>query len=189
MSKTGSKSVDTLFDFAETVVLSVFVVVFFFTFVFRIANVEGQSMQDTLYEGDRLVISHLLYTPKQNDIVVADSHELDTIIIKRIIAVSGQKVEIDCDNAEVRVDGKVIDEPYVKSDGSFDENYFSEEYYNKDKNVYEYDVPEGYCFVMGDNRNHSTDSRVIGCLPEEDIIGRVVFRLMAGNDEGIGKVE
>ena len=95
MKKQGKRAVDNLFDFLEIIVMAMFVVVLVFTFVFRTVNVQGQSMQDTLFENDSLVISKLLYTPKQGDIVVVNSSVLDNRIIKRIIAVEGQKVEID----------------------------------------------------------------------------------------------
>mgnify|MGYP005831083085 FL=1 len=189
MKKQGKRAVDNLFDFLEIIVMAMFVVVLVFTFVFRTVNVQGQSMQDTLFENDSLVISKLLYTPKQGDIVVVNSSVLDNRIIKRIIAVEGQKVEIDNESAIVKVNGAVLDESYIKCDGSFDDEYFDERYYNKEKEVYEYEVPEGCCFVMGDNRNHSTDSRVIGYVPYDEIVGRVLFRFAAGNDEGIGKVD
>ena len=173
----------------EIIVMAMFVVVLVFTFVFRTVNVQGQSMQDTLFENDSLVISKLLYTPKQGDIVVVNSSVLDNRIIKRIIAVEGQKVEIDNKSAIVKVNGAVLDESYIKCDGSFDDEYFDERYYNKESEVYEYEVPAGCCFVMGDNRNHSTDSRVIGYVPYDEIVGRVLFRFAAGNDEGVGKVD
>ena len=92
MKKQGKRAVDNLFDFLEIIVMAMFVVVLVFTFVFRTVNVQGQSMQDTLFENDSLVISKLLYTPKQGDIVVVNSSVLDNRIIKRIIAVEGQKV-------------------------------------------------------------------------------------------------
>lgn len=189
MKKQGKRAVDNLFDFLEIIVMAMFVVVLVFTFVFRTVNVQGQSMQDTLFENDSLVISKLLYTPKQGDIVVVNSSVLDNRIIKRIIAVEGQKVEIDNKLAIVKVNGAVLDESYIKCDGSFDDEYFDERYYNKESEVYEYEVPEGCCFVMGDNRNHSTDSRVIGYVPYDEIVGRVLFRFAAGNDEGVGKVD
>ena len=69
MKKQGKRAVDNLFDFLEIIVMAMFVVVLVFTFVFRTVNVQGQSMQDTLFENDSLVISKLLYTPKQGDIV------------------------------------------------------------------------------------------------------------------------
>ena len=175
MKKQGKRAVDNLFDFLEIIVMAMFVVVLVFTFVFRTVNVQGQSMQDTLFENDSLVISKLLYTPKQGDIVVVN--------------VEGQKVEIDNKSAIVKVNGAVLDESYIKCDGSFDDEYFDERYYNKESEVYEYEVPAGCCFVMGDNRNHSTDSRVIGYVPYDEIVGRVLFRFAAGNDEGIGKVD
>ncbi len=189
MRKQSKKAVDNLFDFLEIIVMAMFVVVLIFTFVFRTVSVQGQSMQDTLFENDSLVISKLFYTPKQGDIVVVNSAVLDNRIIKRIIAVEGQKVEIDSKSAKVSVDGEALDESYVKCDGSFDDEYFDERYYDKEKQVYEYEVPEGCCFVMGDNRNHSTDSRVIGYVPYDEIVGRVLFRFAAGNDEGVGKVD
>lgn len=92
MKKQGKRAVDNLLDFLEIIVMAMFVVVLVFTFVFRTVNVQGQSMQDTLFENDSLVISKLLYTPKQGDIVVVNSSVLDNRIIKRIIAVEGQKV-------------------------------------------------------------------------------------------------
>lgn len=189
MKKQGKRAVDNLFDFLEIIVMAMFVVVLVFTFVFRTVNVQGQSMQDTLFENDSLVISKLLYTPKQGDIVVVNSSVLDNRIIKRIIALEGQKVEIANKSAIVKVNGAVLDESYIKCDGSFDDEYFDERYYNKESEVYEYEVPAGCCFVMGDNRNHSTDSRVIGYVPYDEIVGRVLFRFAAGNDEGIGKVD
>lgn len=114
MKKQGKRAVDNLFDFLEIIVMAMFVVVLVFTFVFRTVNVQGQSMQDTLFENDSLVISKLLYTPKQGDIVVVNSSVLDNRIIKRIIAVEGQKVEIDNKSAIVKVNGAVLDESYIK---------------------------------------------------------------------------
>ena len=108
MKKQGKRAVDNLFDFLEIIVMAMFVVVLVFTFVFRTVNVQGQSMQDTLFENDSLVISKLLYTPKQGDIVVVNSSVLDNRIIKRIIAVEGQKVEIDNKSAIVKVNGAAI---------------------------------------------------------------------------------
>ena len=84
MKKQGKRAVDNLFDFLEIIVMAMFVVVLVFTFVFRTVNVQGQSMQDTLFENDSLVISKLLYTPKQGDIVVVNS----SVLYNRISNVS-----------------------------------------------------------------------------------------------------
>ncbi len=177
MSKKRKRNpaLETFLDWVESIVFAVFGVIFLFTFVFRIAIVHGISMNDTLYEGDVLVISHLFYTPEPGDIVVADSDVMDDIIIKRIIAVSGQNVSIDCENGAVYVDGDLVDEPYV-SVRSFDRGSFDSKYYNESTDRYDYQVPFGNVFVMGDNRDHSTDSRAFGFLPKEEIVGRVIFR-------------
>lgn len=184
-----SSAADNIFDWLETIAFSVFLVIFIFTFIFRIANVKGQSMQDTLYQGDRLVISHLFYTPEQGDIVVIDSSALNETIIKRIIATSNQIVSVDYKTGTVKVDGKVIDEPYVKEKDFFEQNYFSGKYYNSESDTYEYTVPFGYVLVMGDNRNHSTDSRVIGCVSQDEIVGRALFRFYSGNGGKLGRID
>ena len=155
MKKQGKRAVDNLFDFFEIIVMAMFVVVLVFTFVFRTVNVQGQSMQDTLFENDSLVISKLLYTPKQGDIVVVNSSVLDNRIIKRIIAVEGQKVEIDNKSAVVKVNGAVLDESYIKCDGSFDDEYFDERYYNKEKEVYDKEV----ILVVYPNKEHDLNKK------------------------------
>lgn len=180
-------AVDTVLDWAETLVFSVFLVIVCFTFVFRIANVVGHSMENTLFEDDRLIISHLWYYPDQGDIVVINSQTMNETIIKRVIATSNQSVVIDYNAGTVTVDGEVIDEPYIKEEMIGTGN-FSEAYYNSENDTYEYKVPFGYVFVLGDNRNNSADSRVIGCVPEEEIVGRVVFRVYS-EKAGLGKVK
>lgn len=172
---------------AETIVMAVFAVVLIFTFVLKIVIVKGSSMENTLFQGDRLVISHLLYDPERGDIVVIDSQNMNEIIIKRVIGTSNDTVEINYNTATVSVNGSVINEPYVK-ELMFDTGSFSDKFYNEEKNTYTYKVPFGYVFVMGDNRNHSTDGRAIGLVSEDEIIGRVVYRFYS-EKSGTGKVE
>lgn len=187
VKKAVLKFVDNLFDLLETIALSCFIVILMFTFLFRVACVYGQSMQNTLFENDRLIVSHMFYKAKAGDIVVANSDVLDETIVKRVVGVSGQKVVIDEKLGKVTVDGKTIDESYLKYSGSFDKNRFDDKDYNSKNKDYEYIVPNGYVFLMGDNRDGSTDSRVIGCVSENEIVGRVVFRLYS-DEQGMGVV-
>lgn len=187
MRTVRNSTTEIIMDWAETVVFSVFLVLFCFIFIFRVACVQGESMENTLFENDRLVISHLFYTPERGDIVVINSRVMNETIIKRVIATSNQKVVIDYRNGTVSVDGEVIDEPYIK-ESMWQSGIFASEFYDPEKDAYEYDVPLGYVFVMGDNRNNSTDSRVIGYVPEEEILGRVMFRIYS-QKAGVGKVD
>lgn len=186
--RKGGSFFEAVLEWAETLVFSVFLVIICFTFVFRIANVVGQSMENTLFENDRLIISHLFYTPENGDIVVIDSKDLDEMIIKRIIATSNQHVEIDYNDGTVTVDGEVLSEPYIKEHDMRSTGRFADAYYNEEKDIYEYEVPFGCVFVLGDNRNNSADSRMFGCVSQEDIVGRVMFRIYS-ETAGLGRVD
>lgn len=179
-------------DWVETVVFAFFAVILIFTLILRIANVEGESMLPTLTDGDRLIVSHLFYTPESGDIVIVNSNSgtvygenneleivpgLDKVIVKRVIAVGGQEVKIDFNTGEVSVDGVVLDEKYIKELTKHDEG----------GHTYPVIVPDGYVFVMGDNRMNSTDSRsdTVGFVSEEDILGKVVLRIFPFNSIGV----
>lgn len=158
-----------ILEWLESIAISIFIVILVFSFVFRIVIVDGNSMVPTLQDGQRLIISHLFYTPKQGDIVVVNSKGLNKTIIKRVIATSGQTVDIDFKKHTVTVDGKTLDEPYINDPTSS----------NDGGNTYPLVVPENTIFVMGDNRNNSTDSRSskVGCIPIDDVLGKAVFRI------------
>lgn len=142
--------------------------VLLFTFVARVIVVSGPSMQNTLFGGDLVLVWSLGYTPKQGDVVVLtqESYQEDSIV-KRVIALEGQTVDIDYYTGTVYVDGKPLKEDYIKEEmlvPSYGEG------------VNHVTVPEGCIFVMGDNRNHSADSRLplIGIVDERCVIGRGV---------------
>ncbi|MBP0973295.1 MAG: signal peptidase I [Oscillospiraceae bacterium] len=186
----GKALFNDVIDILETMLVSVFGVLLIFGYFMRPVTVEGRSMVPTLHNEDRLVMFRLLYQPKQGDVVVVDNQEghildadgniephkgLNENIIKRVIAVSGQKVEVNSDKGEVYVDGVKLDEPYVNELTYTDDRAFS----------YPIVIPDGYIFVMGDNRNHSTDSRsaYVGLVSKEDVLGRAYFRYLPATPE------
>ncbi len=160
-----------IFEWLETVAFSLVAVVLVFTFVFRIVGVDGDSMLDTLHDGDRLIITHLFYQPKAGDIVIiTQPNAVNKPLVKRIVAIGGQTVDIDTDRGLVYVDGEVINEPYIKEPTVKIPSPPME---------FPVTVPEGKVFVMGDNRNHSLDSRStdVGMIDERYILGKAVFRI------------
>jgi len=167
------------FDWIQSLVVSLLFCVLLFTFVARVINVSGTSMLDTLHDGDKILISNLFYSPKQGDVVVLrkDSFSSEPIV-KRIIALEGQTVNIDFDEGIVYVDGVALDEPYT-----YEPTHRRIDF--EDEVV----VPEGCLFVLGDNRNGSTDSRDdrIGFVDSRLVMGRAFFLLIPGSDPRLGE--
>ncbi len=159
-----------LFDVVSVVATSVLTIMLMFTFVFRVVGVSGPSMMETLQDGDWLLVSAFVSSPERGDIVIiTQPNDLNNEpIVKRVIAVGGDTIDIDFTTATVTVNGQVLDEPYLGSATTNDE--FAWEY--------PLTIPEGQIFVMGDNRQHSTDSRstAIGLIDERYILGKVMFR-------------
>ena len=150
-----------------------------FLIFFRVVVVSGPSMQNTLVDGDYLLlISKVFYSqPAQGDIIVAakDSYGNGTPIVKRIIATEGQVVDIDFETGIITVDGQIIEEPYIKNLTT-----------NPQGTVFPLRVEEGCVFVLGDNRMNSKDSRspVIGQIDKREILGKAVFLFFPGTDQG-----
>ncbi len=161
-----------LFDWAEMFVTAITLVVLAMTFLFRHSPVVGNSMYPTLHNRDLLIVSNLPYEPKQGDIVVFQNAGLyEEPFVKRVIAVSGQTVDIDFDKWQVYVDGKPLKEDYVNYD----------ELTAMRGSVFRFPLKleEGYIWCMGDNRNNSTDSRDgrVGPVDTRFILGHCIWRI------------
>ena len=172
-----------LYEWTQALVGSVLAVVLVFTFLIRLIGVDGHSMVPTLQNGDRLlVLSSLLDNDYEyGDIVVLREESfLEEPIVKRVIATEGQTVDIDFEAGIVYVDGQVLDEPYI-----------NELTYMEEGTEFPLTVPEGCIFVMGDNRNHSSDSRDsrLGTVDTRCVLGKAVFLAFPGADDVTGKRE
>lgn len=170
-----SKVSNCLFDWAQCILVAVVAVVIVLTFFFRMVNVDGDSMVDTLTNADKVIVTDLFYEPDNGDIVViSHGQEYAQPIIKRVIATEGQTLDINFETGEVIVEGVVLQEDYISSEtvqGNAEIPAI---------------IPEGYVFVMGDNRAISLDSRFqqIGLVPVTDIIGKAQFVVFPFNDFG-----
>lgn len=166
-----------LYEWTQALVCSVLTVVLVFTFLVRLIGVDGHSMVPTLQDGDRLlVVNSLLHHDYQyGDIVVLRKSSFMTEpIVKRVIATAGQTVDIDFTTGSVYVDDVLLEEDYI-----------AELTFQQEGTEFPLTVPEGSVFVMGDNRNHSNDSRDshLGTVDTRYIIGKAVFILFPGADE------
>ena len=162
------------FEAAQVVCTALVAVVILFTFVCRLVDVKGSSMETTLLNGDRLLLSNLPYTPAYGDIVVVDRGETQEPLIKRVIGLPGDTLSIDGQTGAVYRNGVLLQEPYVTDPTALEQ---------MDGTVL---VPEGTVFVMGDNRasGHSLDSRTFGCVAQERVVGKVVYRLFPSDRMG-----
>lgn len=168
-----------IFDTVYMISFAIVLVALGFIFVFRTVIVDGSSMNPTLTDGDRIILTASYGEPKYGDIVVTcrPSDTMPDTLIKRVIAVGGQTVDIDFDKGIVYVDGVALDEPYIQRPFTDRENFYGE-----------VTVPEGYVFIMGDNRNGSTDSRDarVGFMQEEYIMGKALCRISPWGQFKIG---
>lgn len=165
-----------VYETVSSLVSALLVVVLVFTFLVRLMGVSGPSMIPTLQDGDRLlVVNSLLCGDYQvGDIVIARKETFDSKpIVKRVIATAGQTVDIDFNLGQVYVDGELLDE-----------NYINDYTYREEGTVFPLTVPEGEVFLMGDNRNHSNDSRdsSLGTVDTRLLIGKAVFLVFPGRD-------
>lgn len=167
--KTRQPRENSLFEWYDSLVFALTVIALVFVFLVRIITVSGYSMEPTLFWGDRVAVQSMFYRPQRGDVVVADGYiNYGDPLVKRIIAVGGDTVDIDFEQGVVYVNGTALDEPYVAAPTT-----------NRYDVVFPVTVPEGHVFLMGDNRQRSLDSRSteVGFIDERDILGKVLLRL------------
>ena len=166
-NKEKPRGIDSLFDLIELFVLTFAAIMVITTFFFRHSVIDGRSMQNTLFDGDVVIISNFLYTPERGDIVVLDDRNASSeVLVKRVIAIEGDTVSIKADG-HVYLNGKLLSEDYV---------------YESNKNhIYKehtWVLGEGEIFVLGDHRNISEDSEDFGPVSVDSVLGKVLFRLL-----------
>lgn len=176
---------DGVIDWIESFFFAIFIVVLIFTFILRTVAVNGDSMKPNFHDADRLIISHVNLKPAKGDILVmnCDTPQLRETIIKRCIGTAGDKIRIDYNNNTLEVNGKKMSNEYL-GEVMYDKSSFDQQY-SVENGVYEYTVPKGKIFVMGDNRNNSADSRMVGFIDVDDVLGKVVFRMYPFDKIGV----
>jgi len=171
------------FEWSQAIVVALVIAFIIKTFLFTLVVVSGESMQNTLQDGDRLFVYRLMYQPHDGDIIVfTPEKDKNRPYIKRVIATEGQTININFLTGEVSVDGKVLKENYIKMATKHPGDV-----------KFPLTVPAGHVFVMGDNRDNSSDSRYSrvgsydnenGMVKKESIMGKALFRIWPFNKFG-----
>lgn len=174
-------AINFVMDGLETIVFVGSIYIIVYLFLFQPGKVQGVSMEPTLHTNERFITDKVAYrfnSPQRRDIVVINSPiEPDIELIKRVIGLPGEKISFQ--NGDVYVNGEKLTEPYVSS-----KTFWYEENKNDDLK-YTVKIPSNTIFVMGDNRDRSSDSRVFGPVPVSNIVGKADYRYAPLNKIGL----
>ena len=166
--KTPSTIAYGAFEWLDSVIFSLSIVLLLFTFAIKTYTVQGSSMEPMFITGNQVFAVDFLYTPKQGDVVIIDENNgLREPLIKRVAALEGQTVEITA-LGEVLVDGVPFEQPIPAGEANLAGDM-----------SYPLTVPEGYIFVLGDNRAVSLDSRYssLGFVDMRSVVGREIIKM------------
>ena len=166
-----------LYAWIQSLMTALVICMAIFIFIIRVIDVSGSSMFPTLHDGDKMLVSNLFYTPHAGDVVVfkTDRYDPERALVKRVIATEGQEISIDFDRGIVYIDGLPVEEDYIAELTKTKLDFIGPQ-----------TVPEGCMFVMGDNRNASTDSRKkeIGMVDQRMLLGRAYYVIFPLSDTG-----
>ncbi len=179
----------SIHDLINFFVAVIYLVFFILSFLVTPTTVSGNSMNNTLYDNDMLLVWHLNYKARRDDIVIVDVTsenypviQEEQFYIKRIVAVENDHLNFKTDDLNSTIGSFYVNDELIESNMSYTEFLSICSIYTDYKlvsytyNMYDAYVPSGYSVVLGDNRNNSNDSRYIGSISNKDILGRAVFR-------------
>ncbi len=173
-------------DWVVAIAIAVVVALVVRQYVFTLVKVQGQSMEPSLHNNDRLYVNRFFYTPEKGDVVIfKPASDPNRPYIKRVIATEGDTIYIDFRTGSVYVNDELIKEDYINGPtrevGTYIASLIKDDNYSKDNPIV---IQPGYIFAMGDNRNNSKDSRHIGPVPVKEIMGGAIFRFWPVSDVG-----
>ncbi len=175
-----------VWEWAKAIIFAVVISLVLKSYVLTLAKVDGESMEPTLQHADRLYVNKLFYAPKKGDVVIVETDDPSApFYIKRVIATEGDTVFINFVTGDVYINDEIIEEPYIAENthlmGTYIYDLILDDNFSREKPIV---IGEDEVFVMGDNRNNSKDSREIGPVSTDDIVGHAVFRFWPLNNMG-----
>lgn len=178
--------VKELRDWVISILIAVIVAFVVREYVFTLVKVQGQSMEPSLHNNDRLYVNRFFYTPHKGDVVIfTPATDPERPYVKRVIATEGDTVYIDFRTGKVYVNDQLLEEEYIYEEtreiGNYIADLIQKGQYSKNDPII---IQPGYIFVLGDNRNNSKDSRHLGPVPIDEVMGGAVFRFWPVNNIG-----